>query len=71
MLTKVDVGGRFLYCGNPVGMDLVFGVPPREDRVTMLIGDGDMVLKRQRGIEQDDYTDEKHAGQRYCVFRAT
>lgn len=64
MLTKVDVGGRFLHCGNPVGMNLVLGVSPRGDRVTMLIGDGDMVLKRQGGIEQDDYTDEKHAGQR-------
>jgi hypothetical protein len=45
VLIEVDVYGLIVHCGNPVGMNLIIGVSQREDRVTMLTDNGDMVLK--------------------------
>jgi hypothetical protein len=54
VLTEVDVCGLIVHCGNPVGMQLSIAVSHREDRVTMLTGDGDMVLKGHGGVEQEE-----------------
>jgi hypothetical protein len=54
MLSKVDICGLIVHCGNPIRMNLLIGVSHREDRVTMLTGDGDMVLKGHGGIEQEE-----------------